>query len=70
LQSAKTLSHTSIKSAYSEGVKIELENIKETKETEMGIEKFIEWIRSGKLEIKAYPSEKIHSKLYIMGFHE
>lgn len=44
--------------------------MKETEETERGIEKFVEWIRSGKLEIKAYPSEKIHSKLYIMSFHE
>jgi len=37
---------------------------------EMGVKKFVEWIRTGKLEIKAYPTDKIHAKLYIMTFHE
>lgn len=37
---------------------------------EMGVRKFVEWIRAGKLEIKAYPTDKIHAKLYIMTFHE
>lgn len=37
---------------------------------EMGVRKFVEWIRSGKLEIKAYPTDKIHAKLYVMTFHE
>lgn len=32
--------------------------------------KLIDWISTGKLEIKAYPSEKIHAKVYIMTFHE
>jgi len=32
--------------------------------------KFIEWIRSGKLVIKVYPSQNIHAKLYIMTFKE
>ena len=31
---------------------------------------FIGWINSGKLEIKAYPSEKIHAKLYIITYVE
>ena len=37
---------------------------------EEGVRKFVEWITSGKLEINAYPSERIHAKLYIMTFHE
>lgn len=37
---------------------------------EEGIKKFIEWLKLGKLEIRVYPSEKIHAKLYIMGFKE
>ena len=32
--------------------------------------KFVAWLRSGKMEIKAYPSENIHAKLYIMTFAE
>ena len=30
----------------------------------------MEWLQSGKLEIKAYPTENIHAKLYIMTFVE
>ncbi|MFH1653021.1 MAG: SNF2-related protein, partial [Pseudomonadota bacterium] len=37
---------------------------------EQGVHKFVEWIRSGKLEIKAYPTDKIHAKVYIMTFNE
>jgi len=32
--------------------------------------KFIEWIRSKKLEIRAYPSQNIHAKFYITTFAE
>ena len=37
---------------------------------EEGIKKFIEWIKEGKLQIRAYPSQNIHAKLYIMTFRE
>lgn len=37
---------------------------------EQGVFKFIEWIKSGKLEIKVYPSQNIHAKVYIMTFRE
>ncbi|MBK8751245.1 MAG: helicase [Candidatus Competibacteraceae bacterium] len=33
---------------------------------EIGIRKFIEWIRSGKLEVKLYREQNIHAKIYIM----
>ena len=39
-------------------------------EIEGGVRKFVEWIESGKLEVRAYPSERVHAKLYIMTFHE
>ena len=39
-------------------------------EIEGGVRKFVEWIKSGKLEVRAYPSERLHAKLYIMTFHE
>ena len=35
-----------------------------------GVHKFVEWVRSGKLEIKAHPSENLHAKVYIMTFAE
>lgn len=33
---------------------------------EIGIRKFIEWIHSGKLEVKLYREQNIHAKVYIM----
>ena len=32
-----------------------MENSKDTRNVEAGVHKFIEWIRSGKLIVKAYP---------------
>ena len=48
----------------------ELEFSEDGPSIEEGIKKFVDWISTGKLEIKAYPSEKIHAKIYIMTFHE
>lgn len=42
----------------------------DSSEIEDGVRKFLEWIKSGKLEVRAYPSEHVHAKLYIMTFHE
>lgn len=33
---------------------------------ETGVRKFIEWIRSGKLQVKLYREQNIHAKVYIM----
>ena len=48
----------------------ELEKSADSAEIETGVHKFVEWIRSGKLEIKAYPAENLHAKVYIMTFAE
>jgi superfamily II DNA/RNA helicase/HKD family nuclease len=63
-------SHAEVKEKFSDEVKDELENSDDSDNAEEGVYKFIEWLRSGKLEIKAYPTENIHAKLYIMSFHE
>jgi len=51
-------------------VTCELEEADDKKEVEDGIQKFIEWIKSKKLEIRVYPFRSIHAKLYIMTFRE
>ncbi len=51
-------------------VETEIANSEDTQSVEDGVHKFIEWIKSGKLIIKAYPSQNIHAKLYIMTFKE
>lgn len=70
IQQSLIQSHTELKNSYSEIVTQEIESIKESEKVEKWINIFIEWLRSGKLEIRAYPTEKIHAKLYIMSFHE
>ena len=61
-------SHKEIKEKIDESVVGELAQSEDQSEVEEGIKKFVEWVRSGKMEIKAYPTEKIHAKLYIMTF--
>ncbi len=46
----------------------EMEDAEDSKKVEEGVAKFLEWLKSKKLEIKAYPTENIHAKLYIMSF--
>src|SRR5262249_3236707 len=42
----------------------------DTSAIEDGVRTFVEWIKSGKLEVRAYPSERVHAKLYVMTFHD
>ncbi|VAW35023.1 DNA/RNA helicases, SNF2 family [hydrothermal vent metagenome] len=63
-------SHAEAKNAFAAQVETELAESEDNHSVERGVLKFIEWIRCGKLEIKVYPSQKIHAKLYIMTFHE
>lgn len=55
-----------LKDQVSENIIEEMDNSPDMASVEGGIRKFISWIRSGKLEIKAYKKRSIHSKLYIM----
>ncbi|HDL74884.1 MAG TPA: AAA family ATPase, partial [bacterium] len=66
----KVQSHKEVGDRISKSVKKELEDSENNIKVEEGVYKFLEWLKSGKLEIKAYPEEKIHSKLYIMTFEK
>ena len=59
---ALLLSRKDLKSQYSGMVRGELDRSEDAFDVEKGILTFIEWLRSGKLEIRVYPSEKIHAK--------
>jgi len=63
-------SHAETKEKVENFVEEELADSEDRREVEEGVNKFIEWLRSKKLEIKAYPSQNIHAKLYIMTFSE
>ena len=63
-------SHAETKEKVEDLIEEEMADSEDRKEVEEGIIKFIEWIRNKKLEIKAFPSQNIHAKLYIMTFYE
>jgi len=58
-------SHKEVKDQFSSNVVREAENSEDNLNVEIGVQKFIEFIKSGKLEIRAYPSN-IHAKVYII----
>jgi len=61
-----TFSHAETKEQFSTRTVHEMENSGDNKETEIGVNKFLEWLKSGKLEVRAYPSANIHAKLYVI----
>lgn len=67
-QTALQFSHAETKRAYEKLVEQEMENSEDKWEVEEGVVKFIEWIKNNKLEVRAYPSQNLHAKLYIMTF--
>jgi superfamily II DNA/RNA helicase len=62
------LSHASAKEQVAGEVLSELEKSPDTHDIEIGVWRFVEWLRSGKLEIKAHPASNLHAKVYVMTF--
>ena len=69
-QGVLQFSHAEAKEEFGNSLAAEMEESEDSSSVEKGVYKFIEWLQAGKLEIKAYPSENIHAKLYIMTFVE
>ncbi|MBU2564244.1 helicase [Patescibacteria group bacterium] len=65
-QQSFRFSNAETKEQFSEAIINEIRESKDNRQVEEGISKFLEWLKSGKLEIKAYPAANIHAKLYIM----
>ena len=55
-----------IKATFGGMLRKELVQADDTLAIETGVRKFIEWIRSGKLEVKLYREQNIHAKVYIL----
>jgi len=64
------LSSKETKERFGDRVTAELAHAEDTYETELGIRKFIEFLQSGKLEVRAHLSQQIHAKVYIQRFPE
>jgi superfamily II DNA/RNA helicase len=69
-QLAIPFSHAETKQEIGDRIVNEMAESEDKSIVEEGVIKFIEWIRSKKLEIRAYPSQNLHAKLYIMTFVE
>ena len=63
-------SHAHVRERLPAEILGEFQKSGDSSQIEDGVRKFVEWIKSGKLEVRAYPSERLHAKLYIMTFHE
>lgn len=55
-----------IKEDYLEKLRIDIEHARYSKEVEDGIHQMTEDITTGKLELRAHPSKKIHAKIYLL----
>jgi len=69
-ENKEILSHAETIEAFENLTKEEMEDSEDSQKVEEGVYKFMEWIKSHKLEIRAYPFQNIHAKLYIMTFTE
>lgn len=65
-QIAIKFSHKEAKDVFSAEVSREMEESEDNVDVELGVQKFVEFIKSGRLEIRAYPSGDIHAKVYII----
>jgi superfamily II DNA/RNA helicase len=70
VQNRAILSHAETNAEYAGQVKQEMENSADSSDVEKGVIKFVEWLISGKMAIRAYPTANIHAKLYVMTFVE
>ena len=60
------LSHKETKETYGQDVEEEFSQSEDSLGVEQGVKAFIEWLRSGKIEMRIYPDATIHAKVYIM----
>lgn len=60
------VSMTDAKEIVSEEVEHEFEHATLSSEVEQGVRVFIDWLKSGKLEMRMYTESPIHAKVYIM----
>lgn len=55
-----------IKDSFRNTISTEIETAKDEKEVEDGISKFVEFMKQGKIEVRAHKSQNLHAKVYIM----
>lgn len=63
-------SHKNCREIYCQTLTEEMEATEDSLEIEVAARKFIEFIQSGKLQLRAHPSQNIHAKVYITRFKD
>ena len=63
-------SHKRCRAIYRDTLAGEMEDAEDSFQVETAARKFIEYIQSGRLEIRAHPGRDLHAKVYITRFHE
>jgi len=62
-------SHRQTQEAYAENLTLEMEYSEDTENIESGVRSFIHLLQTGRLIIRAHPSQNIHAKVYISRFN-
>ena len=62
--------HKETRDLFSDTVVDEIDQAPDTSQVEIGIQKFVDFLVSGKIQIKAHPSHNIHAKVYISRFQK
>jgi len=60
------MSHKEVKEEFKQDIEAEMQNSEDSYGVERGVRTFINWLCSGKLEMRVYPDAPIHAKVYIM----
>ncbi|HOV39411.1 MAG TPA: phospholipase D-like domain-containing protein, partial [Spirochaetales bacterium] len=63
-------SHAEVQEQFEASTIQEMEESEDSALVEQGVQTFMQWIQSKKIEVRAYPSQNLHAKLYIMTFQE
>lgn len=62
----ETLSHKETKDMFSQSIEADFSNSEDSYDVELGVKKFIQWIKEKKLEIRIFLEASVHAKVYIM----
>lgn len=63
-------SHAEAKEALPESILAELEEVEDTADVEDGVRQFIDWVKSGKVAVRVFPTSKLHAKVYVLTFRD
>lgn len=69
-QNSVIFSNYEYKKLIEKEIEENLEESEDETKVEEGIKKFLEWIKTKKIEIRGYPNHNLHAKVYILTFKE